>query len=120
MIFSKNSCLPEESLHKLKVILNNIYVIFKLQIPYYNFSIILHRKSYQIFFAQRADLRLVTYNTHIHTRKYTSRVFYTAGICCGTISGIRNFSSRSKCSIKNQTCVRNSPPFRSCLAWFFP
>jgi hypothetical protein len=57
--FLSKSCLPEDSLHKLNVISNNIYVMFKLQISYYNFSIILHKKSYQIFFAQRAGLRLV-------------------------------------------------------------
>jgi hypothetical protein len=48
--FLSKGCLPKESLHKLNVILNNIYVMFKLKIPYYNFSIILHKKSYQNFF----------------------------------------------------------------------
>ena len=57
--FLSKSCLPKESLHKLNEILNNIYVMFKLQISYYNFSIILHKKSYQIFFHVTTCLRLV-------------------------------------------------------------
>ena len=38
---------------------------------------------------------------------------------CGLVCDFWKLSSRLKCSIKSQTCVRNSPPFLSSWAWWF-